>query len=206
MRTGPLHHLPASANLMFHRATNDHICYRNQTFIQPAMKRKHFYTRLLTIWSWFWVFSNLGTEFCYTPLLLFGIISLCHARSHCWSTVLFDWWRDASGQPSKLGYLLQASRGLLLYGITQFPHPSRAAEHPTVAANHETCSGSTTSPRSKVDYRGTSQQHNQPALAVPQWFGFLFLSPELSFKLSWLRLPGLTVSIRQPAGWKMGSG
>lgn len=130
MRTGPLHHLPASANLMFHRATNDHICYRNQTFIQPAMQRKHFYTRLLTIWSWFWVFSNLGTEFCYTPLLLFGIISLCHARSHCWSTVLFDWWRDASGQPSKLGYLLQASRGLLLYGITQFPHPSQAAEHP----------------------------------------------------------------------------
>lgn len=96
------------------------------TFTQQAMQRKHFYTTFLTIQSCFWIFPNLGTMFYCTTLLLFGIIALCHSRSHCWSSVLFDWWhRVLLGKPlSWATVVYQCSQRSLSCETTSFPDVS----------------------------------------------------------------------------------
>lgn len=156
---------------------------------------------LLTIQLWFWIFPNLGTKSCCTTLFLLRIISQCQTRSHCWCTVLFDWWNVVI-LSNPLGWATagyQGSQRALICEITSFPDlDTLAAADPDIMF-----SGYTASLRSKTDNGETCQQHRKPGFAAQQYFFSHF--PGSSFNLSWLRVPDITHRIRQPGGLKTDS-
>lgn len=145
------------------------------------MQRKCFYTVLLTTQSCFWMVPIFGTKFRFTTLLLFGITSLRHSRSHCWSTAPCSWWQGVLlGNPlSWVGYCRPPDASeifmmILLHFLTSWGSwtPSRLLLLP------QTCSGTAASLRSTAGSRETSHQHNEPGL--PAQFFFFILQGQFS--------------------------